>query len=351
MKTKFIAGLFLSAAIGANAQTVELTSDIPTTSITIGGGNSTHVGTNSGDNSTGNNNSFFGYHSGLSTTTGSQNTFLGYIAGRNNTIGIHNVFIGSKAGVASSTGSANVFVGRGSGIANSTGSSNVYVGNNTAYYTTTGNFNTFLGNHAGVSTVTGNENVMLGNYSGLNNNSTIGRNTFLGAFTGENNTGENNVFIGYQSGQNISGSNILSIANNNTTTPLVYGEFDNEKLIFNATVGIGTSNFPDPTYKLYVKDGIRTEKVKVDIASDNGWADYVFEDTYQLNTLEEVENYIKSNGHLKDIPSTQEVLENGIELAEMNKLLLQKIEELTLYAIEQDKKINALIEKFEEIKN
>ncbi|WP_300351897.1 hypothetical protein [Chryseobacterium sp.] len=95
-------------------------------------------------------------------------------------------------------------------------------------------------------------------------------------------------------------------------------------------------------YKLFVKDGIRTEKVKVDIAANNGWADYVFKKDYKLMPLKAVENFINENGHLPEVPTTEEAMKNGIELKEMNILLLKKIEELTLYTIEQQKRIEAL---------
>lgn len=72
------------------------------------------------------------------------------------------------------------------------------------------------------------------------------------------------------------------------------------------------------------------------------WADYVFKEDYDLPTLQEVEQHIKENGHLKDIPSEAEVLKNGIELGEMNKLLLQKVEELTLYIIDLNKQVEGL---------
>lgn len=89
-------------------------------------------------------------------------------------------------------------------------------------------------------------------------------------------------------------------------------------------------------YKLFVKDGIRTEKVKVDIAT-GVWADYVFKKDYQLRPLTEVEKFIAENGHLPEVPSEKEAIANGIELKEMNILLLKKVEELTLYMIEQNK--------------
>ncbi|KAB5483124.1 tail fiber protein [Flagellimonas hadalis] len=94
-------------------------------------------------------------------------------------------------------------------------------------------------------------------------------------------------------------------------------------------VGIGTTN--PGTYKLAVKGKIRAEEIKV----ETGWADYVFKEGYTLPTLKEVERHIKEKGHLINIPSAKQVEENGIELGEMNKLLLEKIEELTLYLIQQ----------------
>lgn len=90
---------------------------------------------------------------------------------------------------------------------------------------------------------------------------------------------------------------------------------------------------------LGVKGKITSSEVMVKIG---GWADFVFENDYRLPSLIEVENHIKENGHLKDIPSANEVAKNGIPLGEMNSKLLQKIEELTLYAISQEKKIEEL---------
>ncbi|MFQ6603191.1 hypothetical protein [Flavobacterium sp. C3NV] len=99
---------------------------------------------------------------------------------------------------------------------------------------------------------------------------------------------------------------------------------------FDGNVGIGTTN---PTNKLDVNGTIHSKEVKVDM---NGWSDFVFKKEYNLPTLDEVEKHIAEKGHLENIPSEKEVLENGINLGEMNAKLLQKIEELTLYAIEQE---------------
>jgi len=104
-------------------------------------------------------------------------------------------------------------------------------------------------------------------------------------------------------------------------------------------VGIGTT--PLTNYRLAVDGSIRSREVKVD--SDN-WADYVFFKDYQLPSIQEVEQHIQENGHLINLPSAAEVEANGIALGEMNKLLLEKIEELTLYVIELNKEINRLKE-------
>ncbi len=100
----------------------------------------------------------------------------------------------------------------------------------------------------------------------------------------------------------------------------------------NGNVGISTTT---PSEKLEVNGTIRTQEVKVETS---GWPDYVFADNYQLTTLEEIEAFIKSNKHLPEVPSASEVEANGLKLGEMNALLLKKIEELTLYAIGQEKK-------------
>ena len=78
--------------------------------------------------------------------------------------------------------------------------------------------------------------------------------------------------------------------------------------------------------------------------------DFVFEKDYDLPSLKEVEAYIAANGHLEDIPSAEEALEKGVQLGEMNTKLLQKIEELTLYAIQQQKAIDALKAELIELK-
>lgn len=104
----------------------------------------------------------------------------------------------------------------------------------------------------------------------------------------------------------------------------------------NGNLGIGTTN--PGSWRLAVNGKIRAKEIKV----ETGWSDFVFQKDYELPTLEEVEDHIKEKGHLKDIPSAEEVEENGVFLGEMNSKLLQKIEELTLYTIQQQKEIKEL---------
>lgn len=106
------------------------------------------------------------------------------------------------------------------------------------------------------------------------------------------------------------------------------------------SVGIGTTNTFG--YKLAVNGSGIFTKVKVKPYAN--WPDYVFQPDYKLPSLAEVEKYIQTHHHLQGIPSQQEVKEEGVDLGEMDKKLLQKIEELTLYTIAQQKQIDALIE-------
>ncbi len=78
---------------------------------------------------------------------------------------------------------------------------------------------------------------------------------------------------------------------------------------------------------------------------DLGWSDFVFEKKYQLRTLKQVEAYILEFGHLPEIPSANEIETKGADLGDLVKLQMQKIEELTLYIIEQNKRIEALEKK------
>ncbi|MGL5233773.1 MAG: hypothetical protein ACRC8Z_03320 [Empedobacter falsenii] len=159
-------------------------------------------------------------------------------------------------------------------------------------------------------------------------------------------------FGGYGAVGNLNSLNYLFIGNAYSTPTIKI--FPESKLTtFHGNVGIGTNN---PDAKLAVKGNIHAQEVKVDLAVP---ADYVFQkyytgksslnSTYQFKSLEEIKSYTEQNHHLPDLPSAKEIQENGLKLGEMNNLLLQKIEELTLYLIEQNEKISKQDEKIDQL--
>jgi hypothetical protein len=124
------------------------------------------------------------------------------------------------------------------------------------------------------------------------------------------------------------------------TNSYVYsGTTGQANLILNGTgnVGIGTSN---PTQKLTVNGIIYGKEVKVNLSVPG--PDYVFENDYNLPSLDEIKNYIDQNKHLPEVPSAKEMEINGIQLGEMNMLLLKKVEELTLHLIKKDQEMKEL---------
>jgi hypothetical protein len=113
----------------------------------------------------------------------------------------------------------------------------------------------------------------------------------------------------------------------------------------NGYVGIGTSS---PDALLAVSGQVHAQEVKVSITVPG--PDYVFANDYKLTSLKEIEAYIDRNKHLPEVPSAKEMEKNGVQLGEMNMLLLKKIEELTLYVIEQKNEIQELRAELKEIK-
>jgi hypothetical protein len=324
------------------------------------------------------------YNTNLGTNAGNagrDNTSLGYAA-NDVTTGNFNTAVGSNAGLKNTTGSSNTFTGYESGMFNTSASDNAFYGTNSGLYNTVGSQNTFIGSTAGSSNTNGVNNVFLGYQTGQSNVQGA-RNTYLGVQSGRTNgSGNGNVFIGYQAGYNELGSNKLFIDNSGTATPLIYGDFSLRKVGINAlpgsytvnvggilnaeglyvnglpvgtngspwsvtaggatiyynigNVGIGTSN--TGSFRLAVDGKVGAREVVVTLT--NPWPDYVFAPSYHRPSLSDVEKYIIANKHLPEVPSAAEIGKNGNNLGAMDAVLLKKIEELTLYAIDQEK-INA----------
>jgi hypothetical protein len=129
----------------------------------------------------------------------------------------------------------------------------------------------------------------------------------------------------------------------NTNTP-------NARFHVGGNVYIGTSaGSPAVGYQLSVQGKIISEEIKVQLSGS--WPDYVFADEYKLTPLNELEQLIKMNKHLPNIPAAAEVEKDGFLLGDMNKRLLEKVEELTLYVIEIDKENKKLKQEMQEVKS
>ncbi|MFL9844173.1 hypothetical protein [Flavobacterium rhizosphaerae] len=331
MKTKklFAAAMLLGGIVLSNGQTV------------------TNVATNGLTS--------YGYDAG--SVAGQHSAFYGTNAGQNLS-NLGNTAIGHSSGVSvsGSTAKDNSFFGYMTGYSITSGSSNVIMGHRAGTFLTTGNSNTLTGLIAGESTTGGNANAFYGRGAG-NKNENGSKNVYLGSNSGFYNEGSNNIFIGYRAGFNFnynilpSVSNKLLVDNESDNFPIIYGDFDTNKVGVNFDINnvsatsngfpstVGTTDLSD--YQLFVNGGVLATEVRVALNSSWAWADYVFAKDYKLPTLTEVEQYIAQNGHLPNVPSAKEVKENGIEVGEMAKIQQEKIEELTLYTIAQNKQLEA----------
>ncbi|TND08256.1 MAG: hypothetical protein FD123_2511 [Bacteroidetes bacterium] len=178
----------------------------------------------------------------------------------------------------------------------------------------------------------------------------IGANAVLGIASGVSSYSQNaqpgDVVFGPKGGA--SRDLILSVQNFNQgsirfktgTTGL---DVERMTIRHDGNVGIGVSN---PQNKLEVCGLVRAKEVIVETM----WCDFVFEKSYRLRPLSEVEAFIAANKHLPEIPSAKDVETNGVKIGEVHARLLQKVEELTLYMIEADKQIKALQAENEKIK-
>lgn len=171
-----------------------------------------------------------------------------------------------------------------------------------------------------------------------------GANSIIDATGTSSDPNSNRLLINYYCGKDVFVGNELS------------GDLTaNRNFFTHGKVGIGTTNINACSdcndYNLFVTKGIRTEKVKVDIASTNGWADFVFDSSYIIMPMPELLQYLQLNKHLPDVPTENEVRRNGLDVAQTQKLLLQKIEELTLYVLQLNNENENLKSKMDEIMN
>ncbi|HLZ87778.1 MAG TPA: hypothetical protein VKQ52_11075, partial [Puia sp.] len=272
-----------------------------------------------------------------SNTTGLGNTATGASALTFNTIGSFNTANGYSALGFSKTGIQNTAIGAYVLNYNSSGSNNTASGYQSLPQNDAGSSNTANGAASMYFNTEGNNNVAVGS-SSLHQNITGNNNTALGQGAGYLSSGDGNVFIGNQAGfSERTGSNKFYVGNDQLHT-LLYGDFSTGQVL------LGNLN---PTG--YVFAGTRTLNVtggvladSIRLAPSDQWADFVFDSSYALPSLGEVGAFVKEKRHLPGIPSAGEVAVSGVSLGEMNQKLLQKVEELTLYLIQQQKEIAEL---------
>ncbi len=311
--------------------------------------NRTFFGLLAGSVATGAHNTGIGFLSMQNTTTGIRNTAVGSRTLNTNTTGSDNMAIGMDALQMNTTGGNNTAIGFGALNLNSTGALNVGIGAAALSQQTTGNYNIGLGFGSGYANTTGSGNVSVGAYA-LYAGTATANNLALGFEAGRLNNGSGNIFIGNGAGKSETGSNKFYITNVDTPTPLVYGDFATKYLAVGEVAAADRAAATSGGYRLLVKGGMITEKIKVAVAGSADWADYVFEPSYKMMPLEKVESFVKENKHLPNVPSAEEMAKNGLDVMQTSAKLMEKIEELTLYMIEMNKEIKALKKENELLK-
>jgi len=151
------------------------------------------------------------------------------------------------------------------------------------------------------------------------------------------NASANNDFgIGIQSGEMqfyTAGQDIISFGWGSSAS------YNRTMAYYPGSAQLGINCLPQAGYHLAVRGLIKSQEIVVELAN---WADYVFDNNYTLKPLAEVEQYIKENKHLPNIPSASDIKQNGLKVGELQNKMMEKIEELTLYIIELRKEIDLL---------
>ncbi|WP_148289462.1 hypothetical protein [Fibrella aestuarina] len=251
------------------------------------------------------------------------------------------------------------------------------VGFRAGYVLTTGTSNTYFGAGSGKNNVTGSRNTFVGRDAGPDENTDD--NVYVGYATGQHDRGSQNTFLGTEAGVLAQAPQPL----HNATAIGAHAQVavSNAVVLGNqANVGIGTSA---PTARLHVssdqadESGLRLEKLtasspartttdqfltvnergevvkgryRIQISQVAEWSDKVFAPGYPLMPLDEVAAFVKANQHLPHVPSAEQVVKQGVDAAQLNAKLLEKIEELTLYLIDQKNQINQLKQEVADLK-
>uniref|UniRef100_UPI003594214F bZIP transcription factor n=1 Tax=Persicitalea sp. TaxID=3100273 RepID=UPI003594214F len=328
-------------------------------------------------NTTGFDNSFTGFQAGYSNTVGSRNSFTGYYAGYYNTTGGENTFTGYQAGRSNTTGFDNSFMGTFAGYNNTTGGYNSFTGLQAGYYNTTGNRNSFTGTQSGLANTTGDNNSFFGTYADATgpNKANLERATALGyralvavnnglvlgdtsnvkvgigtAYPNQRLTIRGNInYVAYDNSMMLKGQPFLHFNEHESLALGLGAELpaDAEKtLVLGSSEsavqipGLLSAYQPQAGQFLSVNQSGRLvlSQPRVQVAHVADWSDKVFEEGYALQPLDEVEAFVKKNKHLPGVPSAAAMVAEGMKSTAFNAKLLEKIEELTLYVVELEKR-------------
>jgi len=317
-------------------------------------------------NTTSSYNIAIGRQSMTGNTSGGYNTALGYMGLFSNTTGSYNTTYGFQSLYSNNTGTNNTANGYTAGFDNTSGIGNTFIGYNTGRGVTTGNYNTIIGgsvtglssslsNNIIIADGQGNQriNVNSSGYVGIGTASptaqlhTTGTVLFAGLAL---NSSPTNVIvsdasghIGYAPASSFAGSGGGGSGTSYWTASgaNVYNSNTGVVIIGN----VPTTLFSDANLKLAVNGDIYSQKL---VVTTTGWSDYVFDPGYKLIPLRELEAFVNKNRHLPGIPSASEVEKDGIDVGANQNALLKKVEELTLYTIEQGKKMEEQQKTIEE---
>lgn len=297
---------FTQQLITPETKPLSMQSDANNSTLFVGPATSTTSGASA--------NTFLGYQAGQSTTSGSQNTFVGFRAGSPNTVGNRNTFVGYQIGQINTDGSDNVYMGYNAGGQHRRGSRNTGIGTGTAMTSEEGTDNTLIGaqatgvgiNLTNATAIGANARVTASNSLVLGDNANVGIGTSAPTARLEINSGAD-----HESG--------LQLSRLTANSPAQLAMADKVLTV-------------DSTGRVVLAPAGRLR-----VRSVADWSDNVFAPAYQLQSLAGVAEYIRTHRHLPGVLPAEEVVRQGIDAGKMVAKLLEKIEELTLYAIQLEK--------------
>ncbi len=356
-------------------------------------------------NTSGDYNSFFGKDAGLKNTTGGYNSFFGATSGTSNTTGINNAFFGVAAGWGNTAGYGNTFFGTSAGNWNTTGNNNTFFGVSTGLSNTTESGNSFFGSSADgagaisnataigyCSSVTRSNSVVLGGVAGSNcataetnvgigvtnpdrqltveGTQALGRfrryygttdpftRTYSPAFLFERArptpTSPTDIQAGDYLGKiqfrgRVGGGMpeygamafIATDTSQNGRFSFLDRDLTTERVVILNTGNVGI-NTTAPLERLHVVGNVRVDGDLIWTDSGASVPDYVFDSGYKLMGIDELGKFIASEKHLPNIPSANEIKDNGLNVSDFQMKLLEKIEELTLYIVHKNAEITEL---------